>query len=96
MPEARVASSQGAIRGAEEAGAASVPQAALHLKLAQEQRDHALVLLKSGDNERASYVLMRAEADAELSVVLSHEAQSKAAAEKTLESVRALKTRAAK
>ncbi|MFI5297998.1 MAG: DUF4398 domain-containing protein [Polyangiales bacterium] len=90
-PHARVASSEGAIRGAEEAGATNSPQAALHLKLAQEQRDAALLLLKDGDGERADFVLMRAEADAELAVALSHEAQSRAKAEKTLESVRALK-----
>ncbi|MFI5297323.1 MAG: DUF4398 domain-containing protein [Polyangiales bacterium] len=95
MPEARVASSQGAIRGAQEAGATDVPQASLHLKLAQEQRERALVLLKNGDNERATFVLMRAEADAELAVALSHEAQAHDAAEKMLENVQALKKKAA-
>ena len=93
-PEARVASSEGAIRGAEEAGAKSVPKAALHLKLAQEQREKALGLIKDGDNERAEFVLMRAEADAELALSLSREATAKAEAQKTLEQVQELKKKA--
>jgi hypothetical protein len=82
-PEARVASSQGAIRGASEAGADGVPQATLHLKLAQEQRDQALELIKSGENHRADMLLARAEADAELALALAREASAKADADKT-------------
>jgi hypothetical protein len=94
-PEARIASSQGAIRGAEEAGAETVPQATLHLKLAQEQREQALELIKNGDNHRADLLLARAEADAELAVALSREATAKAEAEKAADDVEALKRRAA-
>ena len=95
-PEARVSSSEGAIRGAEEVGAKNVPQAALHLKLAQEQREKALAMIKDGDNEGADRMLMRAEADAELAVALSREATAKVEAEKTLEQVLELKKKAAK
>lgn len=95
MPQAQVASSEGAIAGAQEAGAQWVPQAALHLKLAQEQRERALVLLKDGDTERANHLLARAEADALLAVALSHESQSQAAAEKMLDAVHALQKKAA-
>jgi hypothetical protein len=94
-PEARIASSQGAIRGAEEAGAQSVPQATLHLKLAQEQRQQALELIKEGENHRAELLLARAEADAELAVALSREATAKAEAEKAAEEVETLKRRTA-
>jgi len=94
-PEARIASSQGAIRGAEEAGAEGVPQATLHLKLAQEQRQQALELIKSGDNHRADLLLARAEADAELAVALAREATAKAEAEKAAEDLETLKKRIA-
>ncbi len=62
-PEARIASSQGAIRGAEEAGARGVPQATLHLQLAEEQRGQALELIKNGENHRAELLLARAVGD---------------------------------
>jgi hypothetical protein len=90
-PEARMASSEGAIRGAQEAGAASVPQATLHLKLAQEQRDQALQLVKNGDNHRADMLLARAEADAELAVALARAANAKAEADRASEMVEELK-----
>lgn len=93
-PEARLESSQGAIRGAEEAGADSVPQATLHLKLAQEQRDKANELIKQGEMHRADMLLARAEADAELALALAREATAKAEAEKAVDEVRRLKKRA--
>jgi len=93
-PEARMASSEGAIRGAQEAGAANVPQATLHLRLAQEQRDQALGMVKNGDNHRADMLLARAEADAELAVALAREAAAKADAAKATESVEELQRKA--
>jgi hypothetical protein len=93
-PEARIASSEGAIRGAEEAGANQVPEATLHVKLAQEQRQQALELIKDGDNHRAEFVLARSEADAELAVALAREATAKAQAEQAQEAVDALKRKA--
>lgn len=94
-PEARVSSSEGAIRGAQEAGAPSVPQANLHLKLAQEERTKAMALIQNGDNEKAEYLLMRAEADAELANALSREAAAKADAQQTADQVDQLKKKAA-
>ncbi|HEY4059528.1 MAG TPA: hypothetical protein VGM39_23075 [Kofleriaceae bacterium] len=73
-PEAAMASSEGAIRGASEAGADTVPQAQLHLKLAEEQRATALAMIKDGHNGRAKYVLARSEADAELAIALARQA----------------------
>ena len=93
-PEARIATSQGAIRGAEEAGADSVPQATLHLKLAQEQREQALELIKNGENHRAELLLARAEADAELALALAREATAAAEVEKATEDLDALSNQA--
>jgi hypothetical protein len=93
-PEARVGSSEAAIRGAEEVGAKSDPRASLHLKLAQEERDKALALIKDGDNKAADLMLQRAEADAELAVALARENAAKVDADKTLEMVQQLKKKA--
>ncbi len=94
-PEARVSSSEAAIRGAQEAGAPNVPEATLYLKLAQEQREKALAAMKDGDNEKAEYLLMRAEADAELANALAREAAAKAEAKTTAEQVEQIKKKAA-
>jgi hypothetical protein len=86
-PEARLASSEGAIRGAQEAGADNVPDATLHVKLAEEQRQQALELIKKGDNHRAAMVLARSEADAELALALARASSAKAEADKATETV---------
>ena len=72
-PTARMADSESAVRAAQEVGGQNEPQAALHLKLAQEQIDQAKQLMTDGDNERADFVLMRADADAELAVALARQ-----------------------
>jgi len=92
VPNARVASSEAAIRAAQETGSRDVPQAALHLKLAEEQLEQAKKLIRNDDNERASFVLARAEADAELALALSRAEGSKAKAGTALENVRAVRT----
>ncbi|MEO8705345.1 MAG: DUF4398 domain-containing protein [Kofleriaceae bacterium] len=94
-PEARMASSEGAIRGAQEAGAQKVPAATLYLKLAEEQRAKALELISDGHNGRAASLLARAEADAELAVALAREANAQGEAEKATEQVEELKTKGA-
>lgn len=94
-PVAQLSSSEGAIRGAQEAGAADVPDATLHVKLAEEQRQDALKLISSGDNHRAKMMLARAEADAELAIALARSANATAEAQKAAEAVEALKQKAA-
>ncbi|MDB4990972.1 MAG: uncharacterized protein JWN04_6150 [Myxococcaceae bacterium] len=70
-PNDQLASSIAAVRGAEEAGAQNVPEAALHVKLAQEEISHAKKLMEHGDNARAEDIAMRAGNDAELAVALA-------------------------
>ena len=65
-PIEQLASTQGAIRAAEEAGAAKEPQGELHVKLAHEQLDRAKALMDKDDNEEAARLLARANADAEV------------------------------
>ena len=89
-PEAQMASSEGAIRGASEAGAQNVPQATLYIKLAQEQRQQALALIKDGDNGRAQYLLARSEADAELALALAKQARAQQEAQRADQKVQEL------
>jgi outer membrane murein-binding lipoprotein Lpp len=78
------------IRAAEEAGAAKVPQASLHLQLAKEELELAKGLAAKGDKKEAKSMLLRAEADAELAVVLSHGDAQKLEATAAVERVRQL------
>jgi hypothetical protein len=94
VPVERVASSEAAIRAAQEVGAGQHPQAALHLKLAQEQFEQAKAMINDGKNERAEMVLRRAEADAELAVALARENSTKTEAQKLLEQVQEAKKKA--
>jgi hypothetical protein len=89
-PNAKVASSEAAIRAAQEAGSKSVPQAALHLKLAEEQLQSARGLIHDNENERAEFVLMRSQADAELAIALSHVAVSNVQAGTAVDEARAV------
>lgn len=70
-----------AIRAAHEVGAMSAPRAAYHLELAQEQLSRAEDLIESGRMMEAERMLERAEADAELAIVLTREAVLQAEAE---------------
>jgi hypothetical protein len=89
-PYERVASSESAIRGASEVGAEQIPQAALHLKLAQEQVQKAKALIKDGDNNAAAFVLLRAQVDAELALALARESKTQAEARQAIEKARAI------
>jgi hypothetical protein len=81
VPTEKLTAAEASMRAAQEVGANSVPQAELHLKLAEEQVQLARKLSADGDNERAGAVLLRAKADADLALALARDAQ----AEKTLE-----------
>jgi hypothetical protein len=90
-----MADSESAVRAAQEVGGQNEPQAALHLKLAQEQIDQAKQLVADGDNQRADFVLMRADADAELAVSLAREATARAAAKQAQDQLAQLKAQSA-
>jgi hypothetical protein len=92
IPNAKVASSEAAIRAAQETGSRNVPLAALHLKLAEEQLQSAKALIRDNDNKRAEYVLMRAQADAELAIALSHVAASNVQAGTAVDEARAVRS----
>lgn len=93
-PTARIASTQAAIRSAEEIGAPSIPRAALHLKYARDQVAQANGLMREGEVERAEEVLIRAQIDAELALVLARQHVAEAEAGKANEEVMALRLKA--
>jgi outer membrane murein-binding lipoprotein Lpp len=87
----RTEASTSGIRAAEEAGAAQVPQASLHLQLAREELESAKRLAAKGEKEKADSMLMRAEADAELAVAFSHKDAEKSEAMAAIERARQLR-----
>jgi hypothetical protein len=76
VPAEKLTDAESSIRAAQEVGGSSVPQAQLHLKLAQEQVATARKLSADGENERAALILLRAKADAELALALARDAQA--------------------
>jgi hypothetical protein len=82
-PTDHMASAVAAVRGAQVAvaQAGQVPEAALHLKLAEEQVAQAREMMNREDNERADYMTLRAFNDAELALALAREHQARAAAD---------------
>lgn len=90
-PTERLTNAEAASRSAEELGARQEPKAALHLKLAQEQITQAKGLMEDGDNRRADFVLQRANADAELSVMLAKEHAAREQAKEAEGRVKAVK-----
>lgn len=89
-PALRTESSTSAIRAAEAVGANEVPRASLHLQLAKEELDRAQNLSEKGKKDEAASQLLRAEADAELAVVLSKEKAGQLEATQAMERVRQL------
>jgi hypothetical protein len=72
-PKVPMTEAESASRSAREVGADSQPAAKLQVNLAEEQIAAAKAAIAKGDNERATYLLVRARADAELAVALAHE-----------------------
>jgi pyridoxal biosynthesis lyase PdxS len=88
----RTDSSSSAIRAAEEVGAGEVPQASFHLQMAKEELAAAQALSDKGEHDKAVSLLLRAEADAELAVLLSRKSDEKQAALDAMERVHQLRT----
>jgi hypothetical protein len=84
-PTQRMADAQAAERSATELGANNEPGAKLSLKLAQDQIALAQKAITDGDNQRADSLLIRAKADAELSVVQAREKGAKIETQKAVD-----------
>lgn len=93
VPADKLASSQAAIKSAEEMNAQKEPRAALHLKLAKEQLEHGKDLMKEGENDGARVVLTRAEADGQAALEIARSYAAQIEATKTLEAIQQAKSR---
>ncbi len=83
-------SSTSAIRAAEELGATKIPNASYYLQLAKEELEGARELAANSKKVQATSLLWRANADAELAVLLSHEDVEKNEAKDAVNKVRQL------
>jgi chromosome segregation ATPase len=91
VPQERLTSVERAISAAEAGGAPAVPKAQLHLKQANDQLASAKALIADGEEERADWVLQRAEVDAELALTLAREDTAKKEAQEAVEQVEELR-----
>ncbi len=73
-PAAELGAARATADAAEKVGAPADARAAQHLSLARAQITRATELIRQGDEVRASFVLKRAQADAELALSLAQEA----------------------
>jgi len=92
VPTQRMADAQAAQRSAKELGADKIPEAQLHLKLAEEQIAKADASIKESDNRRADYILVRAKADAELALAIAKEKKSMSEAQMAAQQAASQKT----
>lgn len=91
VPHDQLASSQAAIRAAEEVGANQVPSAELHVRFAKDQVAKAKALIADDENEEAALVLQRAQSDAELALAITRESAVRAQAQEALAQVQSLR-----
>jgi hypothetical protein len=89
-PGLRTETSTSAIRAAEEVGANDVPRASFHLQAAKDELAGARDLSAKGEKDKAASLLLRAEADAELAILLSREQTEKTEAAEAMGRVRQL------
>jgi Domain of unknown function (DUF4398) len=76
LPPAKVADTQSSISAATAVGADQNPQAALHLKMARDQLKQAQGLIDDDKSDEARLVLERANADAEVALMITREAEA--------------------
>jgi hypothetical protein len=88
-PKQPMADAEAAARSAREVGAESQPAANLKVTLADEQIAAAKARIAKDDNERATYLVLRARADAELALALAHEQNALNAKQKAVEESKA-------
>jgi len=93
LPPAKVGDTQSSISAAAAVGADQNPQAALHLKMARDQLAEAQSLMTNGKNDEAKLVLERADADAEVALMITREAQASESVKKAQADVDALQNR---
>src|SRR5450432_4665422 len=79
VPLDKLTDAKATVRAAQEAGAQNTPQAALHLKMANDELAASQRALDDKDNDRARLLLNQAQADADLSLALARGSADKQA-----------------
>lgn len=92
VPSSQIASTEAAMRAAREGGAANTPSAALHLHYAELEKAEAQRLATDGNGDSAVLQFRRAEADANLALALSREADALHTAQAASDSLRTTET----
>ncbi len=87
-PTNELAQSEGALRSAQELGAGQIPQAALEVKLAQDELEQAREQMKGDHNEAARQSLLRSQADSELALALTRQGKADSDARQAQEELR--------
>ena len=88
MPTTRVASSTAAVRSAHEVGADAIPDAALHVRMAEDELRTAQRLIRDGEPEKADMLLVRSQSDAELAIGITRASKAKASADEATNKLR--------
>lgn len=90
LPPAKAGDTQSAISAAAAVGAEQHPQAALHLKMARDQLKQAQDLAANGNDDEAKLVFDRADADAQVALIITREAEASANVKKTQSEIQGL------
>jgi hypothetical protein len=81
LPVDKLTDAKSTVRAAQEAGAQGTPQAALHLKMANDELASAQKAIDDNDGDRARLLLNQAQADADLALTLARGSADKEAAQ---------------
>jgi hypothetical protein len=92
IPNDQFAAAQKDVGRAQESGATTVPDAKLHLQLANESLQKAKELMDK-DNRRATSLIARASAEAELAMTMAKESAAKAEAQEASEKLAKARTK---
>ncbi len=90
MPLDKLTDAKSTVRAAQEAGADGNPQAALHLKMANDELASAQSAINDKDSERAQLLLNQAQSDADLSLAQARGATDVRAAQDAQAKITAL------
>ena len=81
VPLDKLTDAKATVRAAQEAGAQGTPQAALHLKMANDELASAQKAMDDKDNDRARMLLNQAQSDADLALALARGTEEKQSAQ---------------
>jgi pyridoxal biosynthesis lyase PdxS len=94
VPLDRLTDAKATVRAAQEAGAQNTPQAALHLKMANDELASAQKAIDDNDGDRARLLLNQAQADADLSLALARGTSEKQQAQEAQAKIDSLQKQA--